>query len=265
MNILLVGRGRVGSGLHRALRANGTHEVSVAGRNPRPQRVSAADAVILAVPDDAIEATAAELAPHLSANAAVLHCAGARSLDVLGPCKARGAAVGVMHPMVSFPSKSSSPSLRGATFTVNGDRKAVAVSRKIAAACGARVLVARTGDPAYHAAAALTANGAVALAYASVSVLQSLGIERRAAERAIGGLLETVGQNVQRLGVPAALTGPVARGEAKAITKHRSALRKTARGTLRSYDALVPLIVDCARAAGLSRAKANAILRTLER
>ena len=179
--------------------------------------------------------------------------------------EAKGAAVGVMHPMVSFPSKSSSPSLRGATFAVNGDRKAVAVSRKIAAACGARVLVARTGDPAYHAAAALTANGAVALAYASVSALQSLGIERRAAERAIGGLLETVGQNVQRLGVPAALTGPVARGEAKTIAKHRSALRKTARDTLRSYDSLVPLIVDCARAAGLSRAKANAILRTLER
>jgi predicted short-subunit dehydrogenase-like oxidoreductase (DUF2520 family) len=72
-----------------------------------------------------------------------------------------------------------------------------------------------------------------------------------------------VGQNVQRLGVPDALTGPIARGEPDTIAAHRSALRKTKRSALRAYDAVGPVVVECARAAGLSKAKATAILRTL--
>ncbi len=263
MKLLIVGRGRVGNGLQRALLEDGRHEISMTGRRLSPRSIREADAIVVAVSDDSIADVATKLAPHLSRGAVVLHCAGARGLDPLDACADRGAAVGVMHPMVSFPSKNKSPSLNGTTFTLNGHRRAVIRGRQIASACGARALVAATGDAAYHAAAAMTANGAAALAFASVSVLEALGVERRAAERAIGGLLETVGQNVQRLGVPDALTGPIARGEPGAIAAHRSALRKRARGALRAYDAVVPVIVECARAAGLSKAKAAEILREL--
>jgi predicted short-subunit dehydrogenase-like oxidoreductase (DUF2520 family) len=166
-----------------------------------------------------------------------------------------------MHPLVSFPSKRGNPSLRGTTFTVNGSRRAVATSRLLAHACGARIIVAQTGDASYHAAAALVANGAAALAFVSVGVLERLGFDKRAAERAIGGLLKSVGENVQSLGVPGALTGPIARGEAAAVTNHRRALRRVGRDALSAYDAVVPIIVKCARAAGLSPAKASKILR----
>ena len=110
------------------------------------------------LPDGAIETTSRAIAPHVTSRASVLHCAGARGVDELSACKARGAATGVMHPFVSFPSKRSHPSLAGTTFTVSGDRRAIVSARRIARACGARVLVAETGDPAYHAAAALAAN-----------------------------------------------------------------------------------------------------------
>jgi predicted short-subunit dehydrogenase-like oxidoreductase (DUF2520 family) len=166
-----------------------------------------------------------------------------------------------MHPLVSFPSKRGNPSLRDTTFTVNGSRRAIGTSRRIAQACGARVVVAQTRDTAYHAAAALVANGAAALAFTSVGVLEGLGFDKRAAERAIGGLLKSVGENVQSLGVPGALTGPIARGEAAAVANHRRALRSGHRDALSAYDAVVPIIVKCARAAGLSPAKASKILR----
>jgi predicted short-subunit dehydrogenase-like oxidoreductase (DUF2520 family) len=170
-----------------------------------------------------------------------------------------------MHPLVSFPSKRQSPSLRGTTFTVNGCRRAMTASRRIAKACGARVVVAQTGGAGYHAAAALVANGAAALAYVSVGLLERLGFERRAAERAIGGLLQSVGENVQGLGVPGALTGPIARGEAQSVAHHRAALRSMNLDALSTYDALVPVIVRCARAAGLEKAAASKILRTTKR
>jgi len=235
--------------------------VVAAGRRWKPSSVERADVVVLAVSDNSIETVAQKVAPDLSPGATVLHCAGARGTEELAPCETRGAAVGVMHPLVSFPSKRANPSLRDTTFTVNGSRRAIATSRILAQACGARVVVAQTGDVSYHAAAALVANGAAALAFVSVGVLERLGFDKRAAERAIGGLLRSVGENVQSLGVPGALTGPIARGEATAVAHHRRALRGVSRDALCAYDAVVPIIVKCARSAGLSPAKASKILR----
>ena len=260
MNILIIGRGRVGRALHRSLKSHEQHAVIAAGRRWKSSSVQRADAVVLAVPDEAIETVAERVAPDLSPSATVLHCAGARGTGELVSCERRGAAVGVMHPLVSFPSKRSNPSLRGTTFTVSGSRRAVATSRRLAHACDARIIVARTGDASYHAAAALVANGAAALAFVSVGVLERLGFEKRAAERAIGGLLKSVGENVQSLGVPGALTGPITRGDTEAVVNHRDALRRVGRDALSAYDAVVPVIVKCARAAGLSRAKASKIV-----
>jgi predicted short-subunit dehydrogenase-like oxidoreductase (DUF2520 family) len=261
MNVLIIGRGRVGRALRRSLESSGQHAVVAVGRRWKPSTVQCADTVVLAVSDDSIETVAKRVAPDLSPSATVLHCAGARGTEELRACETRGAAVGIMHPLVSFPSTRGNPSLRGTTFTVNGSRRAIAASRRIAQACGARTVVAQTGDAGYHAAAALAANGAAALAFVSVGVLEGLGFDKRAAERAIGGLLQSVGNNVQSLGVPGALTGPIARGEAETVANHRKALRRVSRNALSAYDAVVPIVVNCARAAGLSQAKASKILR----
>jgi predicted short-subunit dehydrogenase-like oxidoreductase (DUF2520 family) len=261
MNILIIGRGRVGSALRRSLESSEEHAVVAAGHRWKPSIVEHADAIVIAVSDDSIEMVAGKIAPHLRSSATVLHCAGARGVDELRACEVRGAAVGVLHPLVSFPSTRGNPNLRGTTFTVNGSPRAIAMGRRIARACGARTIVAQTGDARYHAAAALVANGAAALAFVSVGVLEGLGFDKRAAERAIGGLLQSVGENVQSLGVPDALTGPIARGDAGAVANHRTALRGIGRNALSTYDAVVPIIVKCARAAGLSQSKASKVLR----
>ena len=264
MNVLIVGRGRVGNGLSRSLRASSL-DVATVGRSLQPAGVRKANAIVLAVPDDALREVSERIAPHLGPSTPVMHCAGSRGVDELKACADRGAPTGVMHPLVSFPSSRKSPPLAGTTFTVSGSPAAVAASRKIASACGARVVVARTQDASYHAAAALAANGAAGLAFAAVSILERLGFERRAAERAIGGLLRTVGDNVESLGVPDALTGPIARGETQTVTRHRRALGRLSRSALRAYDSVLPVVVECARAAGLSRSRAAEILRQSDR
>jgi len=265
MKVAIFGRGRVGSSLRRSLEHDGTHDVTAMGRKPDLSALRNANVVILAVSDDAIESVAERIATELKPDTTVLHCAGARGVDELDACAARGANVGVMHPLVSFPSKRRHPSLKGKTFVVNGSPRAVAMSRRIGKACGARVITAETANPVYHAAAAFVANGAAALAFVAVRLLEGLGVSRRDAERSVGGLLESVGENVQSIGVPDALTGPVARGDSSTVERHRRALRRVGRGALSAYDALLPVILQNAEAAGLSRRRANEIRRVAKR
>ena len=267
MNIVVVGRGRVGNSLRRSLEHEGTHDVTAMGRKLNPSALHDADVVILAVSDDAIESVSEKIANELRApkTKAVVHCAGARGVEELDACAARGAHVGVMHPLVSFPSKRRHAGLEGKTFVVHGSARAVAMSRRIGKACGARVITAETANPIYHAAAALVANGAAALAFVAVRLLEGLGVTRRDAERSIGGLLESVGSNVQSVGVPGALTGPVARGDSSTVDRHRRALRRVGRSTLSAYDALLPVILESAEAAGLPRKRADEIRRLAER
>lgn len=265
MNIAIVGRGRVGNALRRSLEHLGAHDVTTMGRKLNPAALRDSDVVILAVSDDAIESIAQRIANELKPGATVLHCAGARGVDELDACAALGAHVGVMHPLVSFPSTRCHPNLEGKTFVVHGSPRAITMSRRIGKACGARGITAETANPVYHAAAALVANGAAALAFAAVRLLEGLGVARRDAERSIGGLLESVGENVQRVGVPDALTGPVARGDASTVDRHRKALRRAGRGALAAYDALLPVILQNAEAAGLSRRRADEIRRIAKR
>lgn len=265
MNIVIVGRGRVGGALRRSLEQHGTHEVTAMGRRLDRSALREANLVILAVSDDAIHPVAERIATDLKRGTTVLHCAGARGVDELGACADRGADVGVMHPLISFPSRRRPPQVTGKTFVVNGSPRAIAVGRRIGKACGARVIVAETANPIYHAAAALVANGSASLAFVAVGLLERLGMTRTDAEQAVGGLLESVGENVRNLGVPDALTGPVARGDTTTVDHHRRALRRAGRRALSTYDALLPVILQSAEAAGLSRRQSNAIRQIAKR
>src|SRR5690606_17478167 len=138
-------------------------------------------------PDGRIHEVAERLAPHVDRRACVLHCAGARGVAELAPLARRGIAVGVFHPLISFASARTPPPLQGATFTSYGDRRATQRAKQLARLLGARCVVvaelATDHAAAYHAAAALVANGAAALTDQGVQILVSLGYPRRAAER----------------------------------------------------------------------------------
>lgn len=251
MKTVVVGQGRVGRGLAKRARASGEGWRVVSGVRLTGRSVGDADLVILAVPDAEIAPVSRRIAPLLRRGASVLHCAGARSPEELAACRRAGAHVGAMHPLASFADPARPPALDETTFVVSGDRKAVAAARRVARAVGARVLNAPLHGPAYHALAALVAGGSVGFAHAVIPGLVGLGIERREAERAAAGLIGTVAQNIARIGLPGALTGPVVRGDAAAVAAHRRALEETSPSAAASYDAVAPLVLDCAISAGL--------------
>ncbi len=270
MSVVIVGRGRVGRALCAALRAARVKARLERGRGSGRGRgrgksivVAAGDVLILAVPDARIASTAARVSPAVDRTNVVLHCAGALGVDALGPCATRGAATGAMHPLVSFASARRAPPLAGTTWMVSGDARAVRAARTLGRACGARAVRADVHGAAYHATAAMLANGAAALAHEAVRSLVALGVGRRAAERAAAALVRSVAHNVDTVGVPRALTGPIVRGDAGTVARHRAALAALDHRTLRSYDAIAPVVLGAARDAGLRNDAAAGVMRAL--
>ena len=255
MRLVIVGRGRVGRGLTRALRDAGL-QVTLRSTAAVARARIEADAVLLAVPDDAIASVAAVVSERTSAP--LLHCAGARGVEAFGDLQRPG--LGGLHPLASFAATESSPTLRGASFAIVGDRPARRAAKEIVRRLGGRALQDVHGAR-YHAAAALVANGAAALATVGVDVLGTLGVKRPAAQHAMGALLRTVAENVERVGVPQALSGPIVRGDDATVRAHRAALLRPAR---EAYDQVAPTILAIAIRAGLPSARARAIRAALQ-
>lgn len=244
-----MGRSALGVVLARALRAAGLAVTVRRGRGFAFRSLRGADVIVLAVPDphlgDLVAAAAQGRGARLD-GVSVLHVAGSRDAGVIAPLRAHGASVGVLHPLVSFVREAAPTNFEGCTFVAAGDAVAMRAARALTRALGGRLVGAPVHGAAYHAAAALAANGAVALAHDAVSILTGLGLTRKDAERAIGGLLGSVANNVATVGVPAALTGPVARGDRATVARHRDALRGGAAGA--TYDAILPAIEATAKA-----------------
>ncbi|NCQ59696.1 MAG: DUF2520 domain-containing protein [Myxococcales bacterium] len=259
--VLVLGRGKVGHGLSHALKAAGVPTRLRSARHVRAVDLAGAWVAVLAVPDAAILETSARVAPQLRLHVPLLHCAGGQAAT-LAQAVSSGHPVGAMHPLVSFADAKHPPTLVGTSFVIAGDAPASAAAKRLAHAVGALSVVRALHGPAYHAAAALVANGATALAALGIELLEALDVPPRDAARAMGALLRSVGENVERLGLPRALTGPVARGDVKSVSAHRRALAAHSR-VLAAYDAVAPSILDVAVAAGLAPERARALRRVI--
>jgi predicted short-subunit dehydrogenase-like oxidoreductase (DUF2520 family) len=253
LDIVVIGRGRAGRALASAWRAAG---IRVATQRGRGARLHAGAITVIAVPDPELARVDVILARTIVPRSIVLHLAGSRGPDALPACARAGASTGVMHPLVSFADPTRRPDLCGTTFVAGGPRACVAIAKRLARAVGAHTVSFDAHGPRYHAAAALAANASTALAAVAIGVLCELGMARGDAERAIGGLLRTVGENVAAVGIPRALTGPVVRGDEAAVRAHRAALDPRTRAI---YDAVLPAIVAVALNAGLEPKRAAAI------
>lgn len=185
------------------------------------------EAILLAVKDHAIGAVARTLVAggEVPRGSVLLHASGALPPEeVLADVRAAVRGVGLCHPLVSL-ADGDPARLVGATFAVVGDAAGEAVARTLALAAGGKPVILRAdGLGRYHAAAALAANHTLALLAAAVELLAGEGVPRREAEAALGNLLASAAHNVVRLGLPQALTGPIARGEVAVVARHLAAL-----------------------------------------
>ncbi len=255
LSIFIYGAGKVGSGLARALKSCGGARVTLrAARRGLPARRLDAAVVVLALRDRDLAPCAAELAARGLVGhrpVAVLHCAGALGPSALAAARGPGVAVAQMHPMISFASTAFTPSLARGQLHVDGDPAAVRAARALGRLLG---MTPRTipglDRVAYHAAAGLVANGAAALAAGGVALLGKAGVPDATAAAMLGPLLRSVAENVERLGLPDALTGPVRRGDAAGVGKHLETLARIAPELVAFYTAAARTQLPLARALG---------------
>lgn len=218
----IVGAGRVGTALAAALRAAA---VAVTGPHGRGYDGTGDRVVLLCVPDDAIAAAASHVGP----GPLVGHCSGATGLEVLGDRPGFS-----LHPLMTV--TPAGADFRGVVAAVDGSSpEALAVARALAAAAGFRpVRVAARDRVAYHAAASIAANYLITVEAAAAELLATAGLDRAALLPLARAALENWG----RLG-PAALTGPVARGDAGTVARHRAAVAERVPELVDLLDALV--------------------------
>jgi predicted short-subunit dehydrogenase-like oxidoreductase (DUF2520 family) len=217
-------------------------------------------AVILAVPDDALPEVAYDLTMMGSAPAgcAALHLSGALSTDVLAPLHGAGYAIGSLHPLIAVADPwLSADRMLGAAFAVGGEPAAISAARRIVFALhGMPLIIAPPLRPLYHAAAVIGSNYLVAIMGLASRLLAEAGVPEDDTLPALLPLLRGTLDNMEQLGVPAALTGPIARGDADTIRLH---LARLSEGDRVLYCGLGLELLRLARGAGLDEQRAAEI------
>lgn len=190
------------------------------------ETLASAEVTILAVPDGRLAALVEELASSVpqGRGQVVLHLAGSLGVEVLEPFADRGYATGAMHPLQVLSGWRIAP---GTTFAVEAGGKARAViSRLVADLGGNEIELDAAARPAYHAAAVIAANLGMTLLSEAVDLLEGAGIDRGRALQGLTGLVRGGLEASLDAGLPAALTGPVTRGDAGTLARHLEALRR---------------------------------------
>ncbi|HEY5999852.1 MAG TPA: Rossmann-like and DUF2520 domain-containing protein, partial [bacterium] len=289
--VAIIGPGRVGGALGRLLARAGYRVVAVAGRTRRsaasavrfigagtptadPAAAAARAAIVLlTVPDREIRGLCERIA-HAGGfrrGSLVVHASGAHTRDLLEAARAAGALRAVVHPLQSVPERALGvASIPGSFFRVEADRGARTRVRALVRALGGAELTLPgwKGDPAsaalYHAGAVAASNYLVTLLDYAARLLRTLGADRGQALRAVLPLVRGTLANIGRLGIPAALTGPVARGDVATVAAHVAALRGRAPELLPLYALLARETVPLAREkGGLSARAAGELLDVL--
>lgn len=187
-----------------------------------------ADIYLIATPDDRIEDCCGALAAsgQLSSACVVFHCSGALGAGALRRATQCGAAVASIHPIRSFARPEQVVRDFSGTYCGSeGDRRALDTLNDGFAAIGAK-LVAIDGEKKilYHAAAVFASNYLVTLLDLAQHAYVEAGIAPDIALKLIEPLVRETADNVFQLGPPAALTGPVSRGDTATVERQLKAV-----------------------------------------
>ncbi|MFE6996125.1 Rossmann-like and DUF2520 domain-containing protein [Microbacterium sp. NPDC057659] len=204
--VAVLGAGRLGGVLARALRASG---LTVHGPLRRGEEVPASDIVLLCVPDAAIADVAAGVDAGL-----IGHMSGATGLDDVDFS---------LHPLQTFTGAEEPEAFHGIGAAVAGRTpEALAVATSLAERLGARPF--EVDDRAgYHAAASFASNFMLTVLDVAEQLAEEAGVED--ARELLAPLVRQTADNWVASGASDALTGPIARGDEATVARQRAALR----------------------------------------
>lgn len=197
-----------------------------------------ADLIFITTPDDAIAPSVSQIQWH--SEQSVVHCSGADSTEILEPARKAGAQVGGFHPLQTFASvEQAIENIPGSTFAIEAQEPLLNVLKGMAIALDGHWIELKANDKViYHAAAVIACNYMVTLIKLATDLWQSFNIPPQQATQALLPLLRGTIHNIETVGIPQCLTGPIARGDTGTIEKHIEALQKAAPSLLSTYKEL---------------------------
>jgi len=251
-----VGAGTVGTALALRLSDQGYQVVAVSSRsltsaeklaqaingcravNDKQAVAEAAELVFITTPDDAIAPAVSEMAWHPGQS--VVHCSGADSTEILEPARKSGAQVGAFHPLQTFASvKQAIDNIPGSTFALEAEEPLLTTLKDLATALDGQWIELKASDKViYHTAAVIACNYLVTLVKLATDLWQTFNVPTNQATKALMPLLRGTLNNIDNVGIPQCLTGPIARGDTGTISKHLDALQKVAPAVLSTYREL---------------------------
>jgi len=288
----IIGAGRVGSAVGFLLKRAGYAVTAVAARSPASAKKAAdfigsgepttdavkaaskTDIVFITTPDGAIKNICDRIASGggFKAGSLVVHMSGAHSLDLLEAARTAGAYRAVLHPLQSLASREQGiKTLPGSYFRIETDPEAQVIAGEIVTALGGIELVMPKWSPdkdsaaLYHAGAVAVSNYFVALVDYGLKFYQALGAEKKEALKAVLPLIQGTLHNIETLGIPDALTGPIMRGDAQTVRDHLHAMQKRTPELVSLYRELARQTVSTARDQGsINQKTAEELMRLVE-
>jgi len=268
LKVGFIGAGTVGTALAVRLRERGYPVVAAASRSRgSAEKLAArvdgcgvcdtaqevpglAELVFITTPDDAIASVADQV--DWPSGVRVLHCSGAHSVDILESATNGGAIAGAFHPLQTFASVDHAiGNIPGSTFGVEAEEPLLTELKDMATALEGRAVILKGGDKVlYHAAAVIACNYMVTLAKLATDLWQTFEVPVPEATQALLPLMQGTVNNLNNVGLPKCLTGPVARGDLGTIRKHLDALEAASPELLSAYRELGHHTIPIALAKG---------------
>ena len=268
MKLGFIGAGTVGTALAIRLNDRGYQVVAVSSRTRSSSKklaqaitgchavesnqavADSAELLFITTPDDAIAPVASEIQWH--SGQSVVHCSGADSTDILEPARKRGTNVGAFHPLQTFASvQQAMDNIAGSTFALEAEEPLLSTLKNIATALNGNWIELEASDKViYHAAAVIACNYLVTLVKVATDLWQTFDVPLGDATRALLPLLRGTINNIENIGIPYCLTGPIARGDTGTIKKHVKALQEVAPSVLSTYYELGRQAIPIALAKG---------------
>ncbi|HXY54826.1 MAG TPA: DUF2520 domain-containing protein [Nitrospirota bacterium] len=287
--VAIIGAGRVGSSVGYLLKRAGYPVTAVVARTmasavrasgfigegkPATDAVMAAagaELVFITTPDGIIKEVCDKIAAAAGfrPGALVIHMSGAHELDLLNAARRTGAYRAVLHPLQSLAScEQGAKMLPGSYFRIEADPEVLKAAKDIVKALGGIELVMpkwsshKDSAALYHAGAVAVSNYFVALVDYGLKFYQALGADKKEALKAVLPLIRGTLHNIETLGIPDALTGPIMRGDTQTVLDHVEAMRRRAPDLLSLYKDLARQTVSVARERGsISQDKAEELLK----
>ena len=284
IKIGFIGAGRVGTALAVKLKEVGYNVVGVTSRSEESMRrflqyvegakgfknpealLEEVELIFVTVPDDAIREVVAYLPWEKGQK--VVHASGALSLDVLEKALERGAEVGSFHPCQAFATIDQAiNNIPGSVFGIEASSEELrTLLERMALDLGCSyVFVPPEGKVFYHASAVFASNYFVALVGVALKLLDFIGIGKEEGTKLLLPLIWGTINNIQNIGLPTCLTGPIARGDMTVIKKHLEALREKDPQIFKLYASLGLQTIPIALGKGtLSEERAKALKELFE-